>query len=155
MKFGKINFRNTAFAFAIREQWRDQLLPCRPEQKMELSLLRRCRNVVSCPCPSVDLLAGPRERINYYARLVSIRWVLTGCWCRARTVLACPMPIGPASLAKRHGRLAGLHCGSSRECPWLTTVKPIRPGFGLGRFETGTNSKFKFKFLKIKNLKFL
>ena len=30
-------------------------------------------------------------------------------------------------------------------------VKPVRPGFGLGRYQTGPNSKFKFKFKKMKN----
>jgi hypothetical protein len=30
-------------------------------------------------------------------------------------------------------------------------VKPVRPGFGLGRYQTGPNSKFKFEFKKMKN----
>ena len=30
-------------------------------------------------------------------------------------------------------------------------VKPVRPGSGLNRYQIGTNSKFKFKFKKIKN----
>ena len=30
-------------------------------------------------------------------------------------------------------------------------VKPVRPGSGLVRFETGSNSKFKFEFKKMKN----
>ena len=38
-------------------------------------------------------------------------------------------------------------------------VKPVRPGFGLGRYETGPNSKFNFEFKKMKksqkNLKIL
>ena len=29
-------------------------------------------------------------------------------------------------------------------------VKPVRLGSGLGRYQTGSNSKFKFKFKKIK-----
>ena len=33
--------------------------------------------------------------------------------------------------------------------PWFT--KPVRPGFGLGRYQTGPNSKFKFEFKKMKN----
>ena len=39
--------------------------------------------------------------------------------------------------------------------PWFTKpvgpVKPVRPGFGLGRYQTGPNSKFKFEFKKMKN----
>ena len=30
-------------------------------------------------------------------------------------------------------------------------VKPVRPGFDLGRYQTGPNSKFKFEFKKMKN----
>ena len=30
-------------------------------------------------------------------------------------------------------------------------VKPVRSGFGLGRYQTGPNSKFKFEFKKMKN----
>ena len=30
-------------------------------------------------------------------------------------------------------------------------IKPIRPGSGLGRYQTGPNSKFKFEFKKMKN----
>ena len=30
-------------------------------------------------------------------------------------------------------------------------VKPVRPGSGLGRYETGPNSKFKFELKKMKN----
>ena len=30
-------------------------------------------------------------------------------------------------------------------------VKPVRPGSGLGRYQTGPNSKFKFEFKKMKN----
>ena len=30
-------------------------------------------------------------------------------------------------------------------------VKPVRPGSGLGRYQTGPNSKFKFEFQKMKN----
>ena len=30
-------------------------------------------------------------------------------------------------------------------------VKPVRTGSGLGRYQTGPNSKFKFKFKKMKN----
>ena len=30
-------------------------------------------------------------------------------------------------------------------------VKPIRTGSGLGRYQTGPNSKFKFEFKKMKN----
>ena len=30
-------------------------------------------------------------------------------------------------------------------------VKPVQPGFGLGWYQTGPNSKFKFKFKKMKN----
>ena len=30
-------------------------------------------------------------------------------------------------------------------------VKPVRPGFGLDRYRIGPNSKFKFKFKKMKN----
>ena len=29
--------------------------------------------------------------------------------------------------------------------------KPVRSGFGLGRYQTGPNSKFKFEFKKMKN----
>ena len=29
-------------------------------------------------------------------------------------------------------------------------VKPVRSGSGLGRYQTGTNSKFKFEFKKMK-----
>ena len=29
-------------------------------------------------------------------------------------------------------------------------VKSVRPGYGLGRYQIGSNSKFKFKFKKIK-----
>ena len=29
-------------------------------------------------------------------------------------------------------------------------VKPVRPDYGLGRYQTGHNSKFKFEFKKIK-----
>ena len=31
------------------------------------------------------------------------------------------------------------------------SVKPVRPGSGLVRYQTGPNSKFKFKFKKMKN----
>ena len=34
--------------------------------------------------------------------------------------------------------------------PVGTGVKPVRPGSGLGRYQTGPNSKFKFEFEKMK-----
>ena len=36
--------------------------------------------------------------------------------------------------------------GAKNLASWLT--KPVRPGFGLGRYQTGPNSKFKFEFKK-------
>jgi len=34
---------------------------------------------------------------------------------------------------------------------WEPPVKPVRPGSGLGRYQTGPNSKFKIEFKKMKN----
>jgi len=39
--------------------------------------------------------------------------------------------------------------GAKNLASWLT--KPVRPGFSLGRYQTGPNSKFKFEFKKMKN----
>ena len=38
---------------------------------------------------------------------------------------------------------------------WPGLTKPVRPGYGLGRYQTGPNSKFKFEFKKIKNPKLI
>ena len=37
---------------------------------------------------------------------------------------------------------------SDQTGPALLPVKPVRPGSGLDRYQTGPNSKFKFKFKK-------
>ena len=34
---------------------------------------------------------------------------------------------------------------------WESVRLPVRAGFGLGRYQTGPNSKFKFEFKKLKN----
>ena len=78
-----------------------------------------------------------------------------------RPVLATPYALLAAATAipRRERRLAGaILCAAGYRLahqPGLTEpsvpVKPVRPGTGLVRYETGPNLKLKFEFKKMKN----
>ena len=46
---------------------------------------------------------------------------------------------------------AHAHTGAVDDQGLQNRWEPVRPGFGLGRYQTGPNSKFKFELKKIKN----
>ena len=55
------------------------------------------------------------------------------------------------SIGKESNQKQGLQ--NRWELVWFDrlSVKPVRSGSGLGRYQTGPNSKFKFEFKKMKN----
>ena len=80
---------------------------------------------------------------------------------RGRTPAAAPVhlrestPPPPHSMAVEPSTRSGKQPLETRFTKPVRTgplsVKPVRPGSGLGRYQTGQNSKFKFEFKKIKN----
>ena len=58
-----------------------------------------------------------------------------------------PIRLGRRTAAEGRGRSEAEMVGAS----WCRQGSPIRLGSGLDRYQTGPNSKFKFKFKKMKN----